>query len=64
MTKGIIFGELSPICRLVWDDPQFDPNLNPGFDPNLNLIRSHYHLLLSFVIVLMITTAEDDVSIS
>jgi hypothetical protein len=34
MTKGIIFGDLSPICRLVWDDPQFDPNLNPGFDPN------------------------------
>ena len=44
----------------VWDDPQFDPNLNPGFDPNFEFDP----ITLSPVIVLMITTAEDDVSIS
>jgi hypothetical protein len=49
----------------VWDDPQFDPNLNPGFDPNFEfdpITLSPVTVL--FVIVLMIITAEDDVSIS
>ncbi len=44
----------------VWDDPQFDPNLNPDFDPNFEFDP----ITLSPVIVLMIITAEDDVSIS
>ena len=38
------------LVNLVWDVPQFDPNLNPGFDPNFEFDP----ITLSHVIVLLL----------